>query len=276
MLSREEQIRLFGGPLLTETVRVGDTGWGIETPTIRVEGHKEMAALIQGGLHSDLLQLPHKCEALVLRGFPTVCLSQSGASTVRKLPNFYDTGDFERFVERDVAILNAHGLERVIAYGSSIGGPAAIALAAEHPERVAAVIAVNPASLIDQTPWRLGLKFALSALSRPEKDFVPPVAPWPSIREMGREMFGKVKNLAASDVGLSYLKRVKCPILIYAGKKANLFPWRRLKELEALCPEVDVRVIVVDDFIHSDPNSRAKIGWLVDDAMERFQHLGFT
>lgn len=271
----EGQLASFYDGLPPETVvRVegGPPYWWIKTPTVMVKGNREVGVCLEGGLHSDWRQLPHKMGVFALRGFSTICLSQTGSSTVEKSPNFYEIGNFSRHVVRGLAILNAHRQKKVIAYGSSIGGPAAIALAAEHPERVVAVIAVNPSSLLRQNPWKLGLKFTLTALSVPEKDFVPPATPWPSIREMVREIFGEVKDLAASDIGLDYLKRVECPVLIYAGKKATLFPWQRLVKLEGRFP--NVQVVVVDDFIHSDPNSLVKMDWLATDAMARLNKLG--
>ncbi|MEX0621413.1 MAG: alpha/beta fold hydrolase [Candidatus Woykebacteria bacterium] len=269
MLSDEQRIELYGGLPREAIVRASGSGWRIETPTIKVDGRQEVGILIQGGIHSQSAQLSHKVREFARRGFTVGCIDQSGAATVSKSTNFYDCADYARFVARDLAALETLGLSRVIAYGSSLGAGASIALAAEAPECVTAVIAVSPASLIRQNPWFVAAKFALSSFQVPEKDFTPQSTRGPGVGEMLREGLGKAKNLAASDIGLNYLARVSCPVLIYTGKRDFVFPWRRLKGLEDQFP--NLRVLVVDNFIHSDPNSRKKINWLVADAMRRLE-----
>ncbi len=272
MLSQEQLIELYGGLPQEKTVRVQGFEWWIETPTIKVEGDREIDILIQGGIHSEYAQLSHKVRRFAIEGFPVVCLSQSGAAKTRKSPNFYD-GDYSHFVTRDLATLDTFGVKKTIAYGSSLGAGAAIALAAGAPERVAAVIAVNPASLVKQLSIAVAVNFLRASLDRVDKDFTPPPTTPPSLWSATKEeLFGKANNLAASDVGLDYLSRVQCPVLIYTGKQDKAFSWQRLLELQERFPTV--QVIPVDSFVHSDPNSRAKINWLVTDALGKLQKLG--
>lgn len=271
MLSQEQLIELYGGLPQEEIIRATGSGWWIETPAIKVEGDQAIGVLIQGGIHSEYAQLSHKVRRFVTEGFPVVCLSQSGAAKTRKLPNFYD-GSYSHFVSRDLAILNAFGVKRTIAYGSSLGAGAAIALAAEAPERVAAVIAVNPASLIKQLPIVVAVNFLRTSLDRVDKDFTPPPTTFPSLWAITKEeLFGKANNLVASDVSLDHLSKVQCPVLIYTGKQDKVFSWQRLMELQERFSSV--QVIPVGNFVHSDPNSRAKINWLVTDALNRLQKL---
>lgn len=271
MLSQEQLIELYGGLPQEITVRTQGAGWFIETPCIMVPGTDGVGVMIQGGIHSQFAQLSHKVRRFAQEDLPVICLSQSGAGGVKKSPNFYNTGDYHRFVRRDLDILqvfqDACGISKVIVYGSSLGAAAAIALAAEATKKVAAVIVVAPASLIRQNPWWLVGKFVLSAFQKVEKDFKSPPTKPPSLLETVKELLGKAKDLNASDVGLRYLERTKCPVLIYSGRKDWVFPWRRLKELEGEFS--NVRVCVRDDWIHSDPNSRAKIDKLVTSALER-------
>lgn len=272
MLSQEQLIELYGGLPQEKTVRVQGSEWWIETPTIKVEGDREIDILIQGGIHSEYAQLSHKVRRFALEGFPVICLSQSGAANTRKSPSFYENGDYSHFVTRDLVMLDAFGAKKAIAYGSSLGAGAAIALAAGAPKRVSAVIAVNPASLFKQLSIAVAVNFLRASLDRVEKDFTPPPTTPPSLWSATKEeLFGKANNLAASDVGLEYLSRVKCPVLIYTGKQDKVFSWQRLMELEVRFPTV--QVVPVDNFIHSDPNSRAKIDWLVTNALERLQKL---
>lgn len=274
MLSKEHLIELYGGLPSEETVIVHQSGWCIDTPTIKVEGEGSLPVFIQGGVHSEYAQLSHKVRCFVRGGYPVICLSQSGAATVeQRSPNFYKVGDYSRFVARDVAILDKFNADRVIAYGSSIGAGAAIALAAEHPERVAAVIAVNPASLISQSPWGLALRFFFSTLQTVEKDFEPPLTSPIPLREVVKEIFGEVVRLAASDVGLSYLERVQCPVLIFTGDDDHVFRGRELTVLNQL---PNVQVIPMVNFIHSDPNSREKMDRLFMLANRKISQLGIT
>lgn len=272
MLSKEQLTELYGGLPQEKTVRTQGSERWIETSAIRVEGDREIDILIQGGIHSEYAQLSHKVRRFALEGFPVICLCQSGAAKTRKSPNFYDSGDYSHFITRDLAILDTFGVKKTIAYGSSLGAGAAIALAAGAPERVSAVIAVNPASLVKQLPIAVAVNFLRASLDRVGKDFTPPPTTPPSLWSAAKEeLFGKANNLAASDIGLEYLSRVGCPVLIYTGKQDKVFSWQRLMELEVRFSTV--QVIPVDNFIHSDPNSRTKIDWLVTDALERLQKL---
>ena len=248
----------YGGLPRKETVSVNHSGWGINTPTIMVEGCRDLVALVQGGIHSEYAQLPHKVRGFVFEDYPVICLSQSGATTVQKSPGFYGEGrDYSRFVQRDVAILNTYGVDRVIAYGSSIGAAASIALAAEHPDRVAAVIAVNPASLIQQPRVVLTTRFLLSMRDRVVKDFKPLPTSRVTLREAAGELLGGVAKLAASNVGLHYLERVKCPVIILTGRQDIVFPHTKLLPIGERFPDVTVKVM--EKFSHNDPNSR---GWM--------------
>jgi len=264
MLTSDQLKKFYGGLPVRETVRAEGPGWGIETPAIFVPGANPIGVLVQGGLHSQYAQLSHIVRRFVRAGFPVVCLSQSGAADVER-SGFY-TADFSHFVERDLAILNAFGIRRAIVYGSSIGAAAAIALAAEVPDRVVAVIAVNPSSLIRQKRWWLAMKFFLAAFQKVERVFTPPPRRPPSpIGILGE--FGEALTLSASDTGLEYLAQTRCPVLIYSGRQDRVFPCQRLKRLERWF--FNVRLTVLDNFVHSDPNSEAKINHIVTDALKR-------
>jgi len=274
MLTNDQLVELYGGLPLRATVRAegeDDGGWFIETPCLFVGGTEPVGVYIQGGMHSQPEQLSHKVLGFAKEGFPVACIGQTGAAGVRKSSNFYDRSDYSRFVKRELTVLDvledAFGIAKVIAYGSSIGAAAAIALAAEAPKKVAAVIAVSPASLIKQNPWLMALRFFLSGFDG-KADFKPPPRKPPSPIELVREFFGKARELSASDVGLQYLARVTCPVLIYTGRQDKVFPARALKPLEKQFPTV-VRVSVLDNFVHSDPNTREKMNRLVTDALER-------
>lgn len=276
MLTLEQQAVFYGGLLREETVRINRDDWWINTPAIMVEGSRDITVLIQGGIHSEFAQLSHKVRWFVQNGFSVICLSQSGSATTHKNSNFYQDGGLHRFVERDLAILDKFGVGRVITYGSSIGAAASIALAGEYPDRVAAVIAVNPAALIRQNPWWLAIKFVLSSFQPVDKDFVsPPTSPL-SKKEAVRELFGGAAHLAASDEGLGYLSQTDCPVLIYTGREDGVFPSKRLGELEDSELLPNVKVVPMVGFVHSDPNSEEKMNRLGRNALRELNQLGIT
>ena len=274
MLTLEQQAVFYGGLLREEeTVRINRDDWWINTPAIMVEGSRDITVLIQGGIRSEYAQLSHIVRWFVQNGFPVICLSQSGSATTQRSSNFYQVGGLHQFVERDLEILDKFGVGRVITYGSGIGAAASIALASEYPERVAAVIAVNPASLISQKPWRLALKFLASNLQPVEKDFDPPPTSRVSLGAAVKELLEGAVHLAASDIGLAYLVGAKCPVLIYTGHQDYVFP---SKKLEALGRLPNVRVLPMVGFIHSDPNSEEKMIRLGRTALRELNQLGVT
>ena len=272
MLTDEQLTELYGGPLREETVKVSGSGW-INTPAILVDGEHTLPVVVQGGIHSEYAQLSHIVRRWRQSAFPVIALSQSGAKTVTKQESFYDCGDYSRFVARDREVLDRFEAGKVISYGSSIGATASSAFAAEHQDSVAAVIAVNPASLFRQNPRRLVFKFVLSNFQHMEKDFVPPPTSSLSLRRVMKELRRGVAQLAASDIGIRYLERVKCPVLIYTGNEDDVFPGSKLKKLDQLS---HVQVIPMVGFIHSDPNSRNKADRLIGNAIRELGKLGIT
>lgn len=68
-----------------------------------------------------------------------------------------------RYAELLVGFLDALSLDRVVLLGNSIGGAAALRVAAMHPERVRAVIACNPGGLVAHG---LQKRFFTGALAR--------------------------------------------------------------------------------------------------------------
>ncbi|MDP2671183.1 MAG: alpha/beta hydrolase [bacterium] len=246
--------------------------WWIETPYVEVPG-KGVGVLIQGGIHSSFSQLSHKVRRFGSEGFKVICLSQSGAANVRKA-HFYREEGFRNFISRDREAMNRLRTPKVILYGSSLGAAASIALASQQWGKVHAVIVVNPASLMRQSSLRMEWNFLLSGLrDKVEKDFEPPPTRGPGLlNALREELFGPVSRLMASDAGLWYLERVQCPVLIYTGEQDRVFPAERLMELGERYSHVEV--IKVPDFIHSDPNSEAKIDFVVTDALKKLAEKG--
>jgi pimeloyl-ACP methyl ester carboxylesterase len=54
-----------------------------------------------------------------------------------------------------LAFLDARGIDRAILVGNSLGGAAVSVVAAEHPQRVAALVLVSPATAETRIPWTI-------------------------------------------------------------------------------------------------------------------------
>ena len=117
------------------------------------------------------------------------------------------------------------------------------------------------------------LKFFLSNLDLVKKDFDPPPTESVGFREVWRELRDGVADLAASNVAISYLERVKCPVLIFTGNDDHVFPGRDLDDLNKL---PNVKVLSMVQFIHSDPNSLKQMNRIFKLASRELEQLGVT
>jgi pimeloyl-ACP methyl ester carboxylesterase len=124
---------------------VGGVRWhsreapGTGTPILYVHGHLASSATWEGVLLAA--SAGHPAIAVDVPGF--------GASD-RPWPYDYTVaGEAESLV----AYLDARGIERAILVGNSLGGAAVLLVAARHPERVAALVLVAPATPEAPIAW---------------------------------------------------------------------------------------------------------------------------
>jgi pimeloyl-ACP methyl ester carboxylesterase len=133
-----------------------------------------------------------------------------------------------------VALLDAAALDRVIGVGHSFGGLLVAALAIEHPERVAALVEVDPAYGVDpawpaafvaiaKTIEDRGSEALLAAM----ESFWVPSTPvnlrcWHRRRVLGTAPLALAESMrewadadgvVACDEGRAYLRRRTCPVL---------------------------------------------------------------
>lgn len=258
MLSDERLIELYGGLPREFAVNAEGPGGRLHSPAICVEGGGGLPFYVQGGVNSPYAQLSHVVWRFRMSSeHPVVCVSQCGAADVERSFGFHWGDVLSYLARRDIEVLDKSGFEKAVVYGSSLGALAAINLAALYPERVAAVIAVNPAGLIRQNSWWLVWKFLKAMSVEVKKDFVPPPTARPSNLDLLQGLFGQVRGIAASDVGLGLLAQVRCPTLIYTGRQDEVFPWWKLEELASRFPKVSV--MKMEEFGHSEPNTRWQV-----------------
>jgi pimeloyl-ACP methyl ester carboxylesterase len=175
-----------------------------------------------------------------------------------------------------LAYFDARGIGRVVLVGNSLGGATAAVIAAEHPERVAALVLVAPATPDAPLTWPLRLmrapvigELALALANRPMVAY--------GLRHQLFARAGRVAEQAIEDawfpltvpgtrraalaairsdprdyVGLE--KRVRVPTLIVWGREDRLLPAREGERLAGSL--ADARLVVLPDAGHLPQRER--------------------
>jgi pimeloyl-ACP methyl ester carboxylesterase len=151
----------------------------------------------------------------------------------------YTTG---QFAEDLVGLLDHLEVAQVVAMGHSMGGSVVSALAVEHPERVAAIVAVDPAYLVeDEMAGALGpileslddagmVPFVQGIVG----DGMPSPARDPGLRTwqvrriaalephvLRQSLVAQVSGMALRSESESYLGRRQCPVLSFHADPAR-------------------------------------------------------
>jgi pimeloyl-ACP methyl ester carboxylesterase len=201
------------------------------------EGAGDPAMLFVHGYSCDShdwsWQLPHFTRA---HRVVAVDLRGHGRSSVPE--HGYTATDFAG----DLAALLDHlAIERVVAVGHSLGGVIVSTLAVEYPERVQAIVAVDPAYLLpdESGPMLAALRDALEAgdpaavmqevLAEPAAAALPDaLRTWHVRRIAGvpahvlREAYaGQIAGPALRSTGGPYLARRACPVLAFYANPAQ-------------------------------------------------------
>jgi len=196
------------------------------------EGSGDVALLLVHGYTADShdwsWQIPHFVEdhrviAVDLRGHGASSAPADGYTT-------------EQFAEDLVRLLDHLELSAVVAMGHSMGASVVSALAVEHPERVVAIVAVDPAYLVDDTmagalgpileslddagtvPFVQGI--VGDAMSSPARD--PGLRTWQVRRVASLEphvlrqsLMAQVSGMATRSASEPFLRRRRCPVLSF-------------------------------------------------------------
>ena len=174
----------------------------------------------------------------------------------------------EAHVADVVALLDELGLQRIHAVGTSFGGLVATRLAALHPERVASLAAITTADRIDPDLWEGSAQVRDAALEAAAGgdggkvlDLVLPVTYSPEYLAANAELLaahrrqtallpaGWYRGIAAiisSLEGLDltpYLSSIRCPTLVLAAEKDQMFPLERSRALAAGIPGARFEVV---------------------------------
>ncbi|HEY0554827.1 MAG TPA: alpha/beta fold hydrolase [Thermoanaerobaculia bacterium] len=167
-----------------------------------------------------------------------------------------------------VALLDALGLARVHAAGTSFGGLVAVRLAALHPERVASLAAITAADRVDPDLWEGSVRVREAALAAAAGgdggqvlDLVLPQTYSPEYLAANAELLGAhrrqtallpatwylgIAAIISSLEGLDLtpgLAAIRCPTLVLAAEEDRMFPLERSRALAAAIPGARFEVI---------------------------------
>lgn len=173
-----------------------------------------------------------------------------------------------------VALLDELGLQRVHAAGTSFGGLVAVRLASLHPERVASLAAITAADRIDPDLWKGSAEVREAALEAAAGgdggkvlDLVLPVTYSPEFLAANADLLAAhrrqtallpaawyrgIAAIISSLEGLDltpHLAAIRCPTLVLAAEKDQMFPLERSRALAAGIP--GARFEVVPDGSHA-------------------------
>jgi pimeloyl-ACP methyl ester carboxylesterase len=197
-----------------------DDGAG-EPPLLLVHGYTADS-------HDWSWQIPH-----FVAGHRVVAVDLRGHGASSSPVDGYTTAGFTGDL---VALLDHLGVDRVVAVGHSLGGILVSALAVEHPERVAAVVAVDPAYLVEDdmvgalgpvldslddagvVPFIEGI--IGEGMASPARD--PGLRTWQvrriatlEPRVLRQALVAQVSGMALRSESEPYLRRRRCPVLSF-------------------------------------------------------------
>jgi 4,5:9,10-diseco-3-hydroxy-5,9,17-trioxoandrosta-1(10),2-diene-4-oate hydrolase len=159
--------------------------------------------------------------------------------------------------------MDALGLDRAIVIGNSIGGAAALRLAAHAPQRVAALVLCDTGGLVALTPFvrfvvlrgaaffaagERGAKWFAGAFRFYYRRLVLPRAPQQAARIIasGYEIAGVLRaaweNFAAPEADIRALvPKVRCPVFIAWAKSDRVIAWSACKKAAQRFPDLRVQ-----------------------------------
>src|SRR5262249_22642355 len=125
-------------------------------------------------------------DALAAQSFRVVTFSLAGErSSARRLD---PARGLDNYVEQVISVMNEHHLDRAVICGVSFGGLVALRFAADHPDRVEAlVLASTPGpswhvrrrhEVYARTPWLFGPLFLAEAPFRLRKELAAAYPEW--------------------------------------------------------------------------------------------------
>jgi pimeloyl-ACP methyl ester carboxylesterase len=174
-------------------------------------------------------------------------------------PEGLEAHRLDEYLADVIAVLDAEGVERVAMVGYSDGAYVVYALAARHPERVAAVVGIGGvAHPQDTQAWRrelaievrrIGLGTWLQQMSEGEWGESEPAPRWlmENLAATSTEMFAlEIEAWADAPPEYTYFQSIGAPTLIICGERENTDGAAEL----AVAALATGRAVVIPDFGH--------------------------
>lgn len=241
-------------------------------------GNSNPVVTILPGFSSEIEQMTPFIKKFRQQNFSVVCISQPAAPTSARPKHFYKKLGFDGFANTVEKALQMFNIQKTFIYASSIGASTSIKLASEHPNLIRSLVVMNPTGLFSQSPFSAAFEsvYTLFVDWRRHSGLVKdaPRPPKPKVdfftsTHRHYSDFWNLAKLAAENSTFQDLKKVRAPTLILIGEKDTLAPIEKIRNLVA--DFENVKVEVMPDFSHSDPNTEEKISKTVEVAVAWFK-----
>ncbi len=223
------------GALHIDGIRLRELVIGAGAPVLLVHGWGASVDLL-APFASRLCQSGYRCHMLDLPGF--------GESGEPNAP--FTIFDYARFC---LAYLDHHGLERVHYFGHSLGGRIGLILAADHPDRLAAMALSNSAGLTTAAPLASRLRLGAYKAARRGLESLGAGSAAEQLRRRYNQRYASADYRSASPVMrqtlvnivsqdlLPQARRVAVPTLLIWGDQDEETPLWMGEALERAIPD---------------------------------------
>jgi len=245
---------------------------GVRWRSREVEGEGEPLVFLHGLLASSA-SWQHVL-AGASRGRPAIAVDLPGfGCSDRPWPHDYTVAGQARSLLR---FLDVRGIRRAVLIGNSLGGAVALFLAAEHPERVSALVLVDPATPQARIPWTArALRAPLAGEAALALALRPFVAVWlkrglyaRASRVTDREIddaWRPLKVRGTRRAALAAIRtdptpyrgleaRVRVPTLVIWGERDRLLTAREAESVRSRIP--GARLVLIPDAGHLPQRER--------------------
>jgi carboxylesterase len=211
--------------------------------------HGRVGVLLSHGFTGSPASMKPWAEYLAGQGYAVSLPRLPGHGTTWQEMNRTTWADWYGEVERAFEALS-NQVDTVVACGLSMGGALVLRLAADHPDRVAGLVLVNPAVTTVRKDVKLlpVLKHVIPAMPGIAND----------IKKPGVEEHGYTKTplraadsmFAAYKVLVGDLGRVVCPILLFRSVEDHVVDPSSGEAIRSRVGSTDVREVLLEDSYH--------------------------
>ena len=205
--------------------------------------------LLSHGFTGSPASMKPWAEHLAAQGYAVSVPRLPGHGTTWQDMNKTTWADWYGEVERAFEAL-ANQVDTVVVCGLSMGGGLALRLAADHPDRVAGLVLVNPAVRTDRKDVKLlpVLKHVIPAMPGIANDIKKP-----GVQEHG---YTKTPLRAADSMFQAYkvlvsdLGNITCPILLFRSTEDHVVDPSSSRVIRSTVSSTDVREEMLEDSYH--------------------------